>query len=131
MPALDVQVIGLAELRRAIPAVNVGLETKALKFANEKAAKTVALLALPNVPVGATGRLRKSLRQTATAKKANVRVGTPRQVPYAAAIHWGRKQHGVIEGRPFLWDAKKRATDSGALERDYEQACMGLIHQFF
>lgn len=136
--SLSIQVIGDKELARACGEVVAGFEAKALKEANLKATQTVVKLALPMVPV-ASGRLRSSVRGMATAKKGNVVAGTGK-VNYAAAIHWGRKTGNVwhgkkgpnpIKGRPYLHNAKNAALSSGQLERDYQDACMNLINNFF
>lgn len=134
----SVQVIGDKELARACGQVVAGFEAKALKEANLKATQSVVKIALPMVPV-ASGMLRSSVRGLATAKKGNVKAGSAR-VNYAAAIHWGRKVGSVwhggtgpnpIKGRPYLHDAKNKALSSGQLERDYQDACMDLINNFF
>lgn len=124
-----VQVVGVEELRRAIGQSSGSFEKRAMQTANAKAAGIVAALAVPQVPVR-SGRLRSSIRALATAKKGNVRAGST-LAPYAAAIHWGRKQHGVIKARPFLWNAKNEALHSGVLERTYADACQDVIDQFF
>lgn len=81
-----------------------------MKAANKQIADQVIRLALPRVPVR-SGRLKASVRGSGTLAGAIGRAGSAR-VPYAAAIHWGRKRGGVIQGRPFLWDAAK------SVERD-------------
>jgi len=127
---LYVQVIGADQLKRIIGQVNDGFERKALADANKKAAEVVVRRALPNVPVR-SGKLKASVKAMSTPKKGNVRAGTPSRVPYAAAIHWGRKRGGVIPARPFLWNAKSEALESGELEKAYADACNDLINQFF
>ena len=46
--------------------------------------------ASPNVPVK-TGKLKASLKARVGKTTANVRIGTPKGVPYADPVHWGRK----------------------------------------
>lgn len=136
--SLRIEVIGLEGIRRSCGQVAVGLETKAMQVANKKATESVIRIAMPLIPV-ASGQLRGSVRGLATAKKGDVRAGSA-GVPYAAAIHWGRKtgsvwhhQRGrnVIKGRPYLWNAKDQALRSGQLQRDYLAACDELINNFF
>ncbi len=141
---LYLEVLGADTLQRLLDhEVPAAFEAKALKDANKKAAEIVVRLALPNVPVR-SGRLRASVRAQSSAKKGNVRAGTPSRVPYAAAIHWGRStgavgyKHGhyaksahPLEGRPFLWNAKNDALESGELEDAYAQACNNVVRQFF
>lgn len=135
---LHLQVNGLDRLGQACGSVAAEFETRALKVANGNAAKFVENLARPNVPVR-SGALVGSLRSSATAKQANVRVGS-KVVPYGEAIHWGRKVGNVwhhkmapnpIKGRPFLWNAKDAALQSGQLEHVYEAAVMDLVNYFF
>lgn len=143
-PDLYIQVLGADQLQRIFGQSQEAFEKRALVDANKKAAQIIVEKALPNVPVGKTGRLKASVKASATAKKANVRAGTPSRVPYAAAIHWGRDtgntnfKHGryakglrPLQGRPFLWNAKQEALDSGELEDAYSEACNDLINRFF
>lgn len=74
-----------------------------LARANKEIAESIVAKALPNVPVR-TGRLKRSLRALGNQSGAIGKAGSS-SVPYAAAIHWGRKQGGVIVGRPFLREA--------------------------
>lgn len=112
MVEFAVEVTGLKELRAALRRIDQGLAGEMTK-ANRALAAEVIARALPNVPVGATGQLRASLRPGATATQAIGRAGGAK-VPYAAAIHWGvgprvglRGPHNIPR-RPFLWDAAKQ-----------------------
>ena len=42
------------------------------------------------VPVGATGRLKETIKASATRSRAIIKAGTPGRVPYASAVHRGR-----------------------------------------
>lgn len=99
---------------------------KMLRIANKKSADVVVQKALPNVPVGATGRLKASVRATGSQRFGEARAGNA-QVAYAAAIHWGRgnlntnfktgkyakaQRGGPIKGRPFLTDAADGSVDA-------------------
>lgn len=117
-PAITVE--GADELRRTLRQIRDAGLTKELKAANKSAAQVVVERALPNVPVGKSGRLKRSVRALGSQRDGRVRAGTAK-VDYAAAIHWGRKVGNVgsppgnrkggnaITGRPFLWDAAEAA----------------------
>lgn len=105
-----VRVEGLDELRRAVKQVGDKDLARALQKANKAVAERVVRAAMPHVPVGKTGDLRKSVKALAGQRDARARAG----VPYAAAIHWGtgprpgkRGPHN-IRRRPFLYDAAER-----------------------
>jgi hypothetical protein len=117
--APSIVVEGLDELRRGLRQVQDHGLNDALKAANKHIAKEIVDLALPNVPVGKTGRLKASVRALGNLSGAVGKAGSAR-VPYAAAIHWGRsegnlafktgkysKGQGIVQGRPFLWEASK------------------------
>lgn len=118
MNDVAIKVEGAAELRRAIIQANDKELAKKLKQANLSAAEIVVRAALPNVPVGKTGNLAKSVKALASQTSGKAKAGAAR-VPYAAAIHWGEGAGNVnfrtgaavgrparnIQGRPFLWDA--------------------------
>lgn len=140
------EVKGLSELRFAIKKSQIAGGGAALRGANKAAADIVVRRALPNVPVGRTGKLRGSVRALGSQTKGNVRAGSA-AVPYAAVIHWGRKEgnvrykhgrnvrrsnstRGSVSGRPFLWDALQAALDSGELGRVYLQSMNELTRDF-
>lgn len=129
MPVTGVSVKGLNELRSALNAAGGPELVKALTAANKGAANVVVDAATPLVP-RRYGDLAHSLRATASSRSGRVRAGSAR-VPYAAAIHWGRKSGNVgsppgnhrgnnrIKGRPFLTDALRRNWPRVA--REYER----------
>ena len=118
-PRVVVKVEGAKELRKAFKQAGDKDLLNALKTANKSAAELVVEKALPSVPVK-TGRLKASVRSTATQRQGAVRAGKA-GVPYAAAVHWGRKVGNVgsppgnrkarnpIQARPFLWNAAQRS----------------------
>lgn len=133
MAAPSIKVEGANELRRALRNVRVEGLGKQLGPINKSAAQIVAQDALPHVPVGATGRLKASVRALGSQKAGRVRAGSAR-VEYAAAIHWGRKRGNVwgnkpgnnpIRGRPFLWEAAQRRRE--AVVEEYRDGIMKLI----
>lgn len=105
-----------------------------LREANKSVAEMVVRAALPNVPVR-SGRLKASVRSTATQKAAYGRAGRANTVPYAAAIHWGEGAGNVgggssargrnIAGRPFLWNAADQTINRAV--REYEDKVQDLL----
>ena len=89
-----------------------GAPDKALKEANNIAARIVAVAGKSQAPVSSTkykagGALKRSIRTSSTVDRAVVRAGN-KSVPYAGAIHWGwyyDRQYFIyknIEPNPFL-----------------------------
>jgi hypothetical protein len=117
---------GLREVRKKLTSLKDKVGTDMLRDAHEDLAARVRDLALPHVPVGVTGNLKKSVRGLGTVAAATGKAGGAR-VPYAAAVHWGtgprRGQKGPhnIERRPFLWNAIEKLRRSGATEEFEEQ----------
>lgn len=128
VPVVGLQVHGLNELRRAFKDADASELPAALKQANQAAAELVVDVATPMTP-RRFGDLAHSLRALATQSAGKVRAGNT-AVPYAAAIHWGRKVGNVgrppgnrkgrnpIKGRPFIWDAAKTSERQIAYEYD-------------
>lgn len=133
-----VKVEGADELRRVLRELQDAGLKKELAAANRSAAQVVAERAMPNVPVGPTGRLRQSVKALGSQREGKVKAGTAK-VDYAAAIHWGRKVGNVgyppnnriganpITGRPFLFDAAQAAADD--VTDVYEAAVDRLLDQ--
>lgn len=119
MPVGAIRVEGLNELRRAFRDASVYGVPNAVKTANLSAAQFVAQKAAPQAP-RRTGRLAASVRALGSLTAGRVRAGNA-SVPYAAAIHWGRKVGNVgrppgnriapnrIPGRPFIWDTVQQS----------------------
>lgn len=95
-----VQVKGAKELRRALK--HMDADVKDLRDINLAAARVVADRAEVIVPKR-SGRLRGSIKPTATKSRGNVVSGS-RMVPYAGPIHFGWPARN-IEPQPFLYDA--------------------------
>jgi hypothetical protein len=132
VPFAGVQVKGLDELRAAIrESGDVGLKN-ALAQANLDAANVVVDVATPNTP-RRFGDLQHSLKALGGQKSGRAKA----TVPYAAAIHWGRKVGNVgrppgnhkgpnpIVGRPFLWNAARTARRRIALQ--YEKDIKAIV----
>lgn len=99
--AATVRVEGLKELQRELRAVSKEA-AKDLRQANLEGARIVAIEAQRRAPER-SGRLRRSIRATATQRGAAVKAGGAR-VPYASVIHFGLpKRH--IHANPFIYDA--------------------------
>ena len=81
-----------------------------LRLLNLEVAQMVAAAAASSAPHGPTGRLAASVRATAGAGTASVKLGGG-AVPYGAAVHWGwfkPDSRGVshhIRRNPFLFNA--------------------------
>lgn len=82
-----IKVEGLRALRKELRAA--GDDLSDLKEINKEAAAIVAKAADSTVPVR-TGRLAASIRPAGTKTAGIVRAGK-KSVPYANAVHWGRK----------------------------------------
>jgi len=81
---------GIRALSRSIRIVvdkELGDEMRA---ASKAAAEKIVPHAKKAVPVGATGRLRETIKADATRSRAIIKAGTPGRVPYASAVHRGR-----------------------------------------
>ncbi len=61
-----------------------------MRAASKAAAEKIVPHAKKAVPVGATGRLKASIKADATRSRAIIKAGTPGRVPYALAVHRGR-----------------------------------------
>ena len=61
-----------------------------MRAASKAAAEKIVPYAKKAVPVGATGRLKASIKADATRSRAIIKAGTPGRVPYALAVHRGR-----------------------------------------
>jgi hypothetical protein len=135
---LSVEVENLREIQRAIRQAGDTDLGRELRATNKTVAQIVVDAALPHVPVR-TGKLRASVKASATQTAAYGKAGTPARVPYAAAIHWGEGTGNVnfktgatvgrplrnIEGRPFLWDAADRTINRAV--REYEEAVQDVF----
>jgi hypothetical protein len=106
-----------------------------MKLANQLAAEVVVDAALPHIPVGPSGNLRRTTDASATVSSGRA----VSKAPYAMAIHWGRKQGNVgrprgnhpgpnpITGRPYLWDAAKREEED--ITDAYQKVVWSLLER--
>jgi len=135
---LSVEVENLKELQARIRDLGDAELRKQLRDANKSVSQMVVDAALPNVPVR-SGRLRQSVKASASPTAAYGKAGSPARVPYAAAIHWGEGSGNVnhttgatvgrparnIRGHPFLWDAADRTLNRAV--KEYEDEIQKLI----
>ena len=131
---VSIRVDGAVELRSAIRQVDREMG-KALAAANKGAAQRVVRVAEPLMPTR-TGRLKRSLRALGSQRSGRAVAGKA-SVPYAAAIHWGRKRgnvgyppgnhpgKNVIKGRPVIWEAAQREVPR--IEPGYRDEVLELI----
>lgn len=114
--SFGVRVVGGKELRRDLRAASKGLPSKVVTPANRKAAALVLPAAKAEAPVGATGRLQRSVRILASQRRAAVAAGSDRgngPAFYARMVHRGtvrrRNRRGANRGsvaaNPFLYRA--------------------------
>lgn len=128
-----IQVIGAKQLRKSLKAA--GEDLTDLKAAHRQAAEIAAKASAALTPVGKTGQLRRSVRASGTATAGIIRAGK-KSVPYANAIHWGRKwwpnkqtsQHQApFWGRPFLSNGAQNS--EGQWLPIYERTVEGAIER--
>jgi hypothetical protein len=132
VPDPVIVVEGARELAQAMRTADRALQIE-MALLNQGAAEIVVDEALPHVPVGPSGDLRRSLQARGTRASGRATANTP----YAMAIHWGRKTGNVgrppgnhrganvIAGRPFLWNAAKEKQEE--ITESYGRGVMALL----
>lgn len=80
----------------------IGIPSKAIKEAGQRAGEIVANEARPLVPV-LKGKLKRSIVSRKLLNEVKVQAGST-SVPYANLIHWGSKKRGVNRN-PFFYRA--------------------------
>ncbi len=135
MTDVSIRLEGADELRRVLKSIGDTGLLNALATANENAAEIVVDDANPQVPMR-TGALKNSMRASGTSRSGRAIAGSS-AIPYAAAIHWGRKRGNVgrppgnrmgrnpIVRRAFLWDAAQRTVPR--IEPEYRNEIMQII----
>jgi hypothetical protein len=133
---VGIKVEGIQELAKALRKAGTDDLKRQLTQTNRTAAQMVVQAALPRVPVGPTGRLRASVRALASQTSGSAVAGKAR-VPYAAAVHWGRKNGNVgrpsgnhkgpnrIHGGQWLWLAAQATIPR--IEPEYRDAIEQII----
>jgi hypothetical protein len=99
-----VKIEGLSAVQRDLRKMGGDLDLNKAEFleTNKKVAEVIIEGSKRFVPV-LSGALAESIRQASTKKAAKVRVGTPTQVPYAGAIHFGWPARR-IKPQSFIYD---------------------------
>lgn len=93
-----IKVKGLKELNRAMK--ELGIPQKEMNQAAKLAGDSIIREAQTLVPVR-TGKLRNTIRLSATTRGMSIRAGNNTSVPYANPIHWGWfKRH--VKPNPFF-----------------------------
>lgn len=135
---LSAEVENLKELQKQIRDLGDAELRRQLREANKSVSEMVVRAALSNVPVR-SGKLRASVKASATQTAAYGKAGSAVRVPYAAAIHWGEGSGNVnfttggtvgranrnIRGNPFLWNAADETLNRAV--REYEDQIQDLI----
>lgn len=115
-----------------------GVDVKQLRTINLEAAQIVAVLGVTTAPIGGPykrrgrgrprkpGRLKASVRPTATARAGVVKAGGS-TLPYAGPVHWGwprtpGRQGSGIRAQPWLANAAK------ATEPEWTRAYERKVH---
>lgn len=88
MVKVVVGIDGAQDLRRRLR--RAGDDLTQLREVHTEIGKRVAALAKPRAPIGPTGNLAATVRASGSKTTATVRMGSKR-VPYANAVHWGRR----------------------------------------
>lgn len=127
----SIKIEGLKDVRKRLRAT--GDDLHELRDLHRDIAKRIATEAKARAPVGATGNLRKSVRGSGSKTMATVRMGNKR-VPYANAIHWGRRMWPSLTAepkpprRPFWAPIPRRAfiydtiqENARRVEKQYEE----------
>jgi hypothetical protein len=100
-------------------------DLKDLREIHLAAAKIVEEVARERVPVR-TGRLRRTIKASATRTRGVVSAGRNGIVPYAGPIHFGWPARN-IEPQPFIYDALDARKDQ--IVRQYEERVGQLVER--
>ena len=108
-PKFQIQAEGLRDIAAALADAPARMD-KELRQANKRAMEKAVV---PHVQRGAprrSGNLAKSVRGLATAKRAQLAVGTPSKVPYAGPINFGWPARN-IRPQEFIYAGIAKAED--------------------
>ena len=89
-PKALIEAGGIRTLARSLRLLEDKELSDEMRAASKAAAEKIVPYAKAAVPVGATGRLKASIKADATRSRAIIKAGTPGRVPYALAVHRGR-----------------------------------------
>ena len=127
---------GVRQLALSIRRVNDKELSKEMREASKAAAEKIVPFAKRKAPVGDTGKLRKSIKASATRSQGRIMAGNnrkagPAAVPYARAVHSGRyipSTGARTKGQPFIKKAVPEAWPS--LVKEYEAAMNRIAKEF-
>lgn len=132
---VSVKVRGAKELRRTLK--KAGVDVKQLKEINRSAAQIVAVAATAAAPVGGPyrstgrgrrrkpGKLKASVRPSATQRAAVIKGGFAGRVPYAGVIHYGWPKRN-IRPQPFISNAAEATEPTWT--KEYERKVREVIN---
>ena len=89
-PRALIEAGGIRTLARSLRIMEDKELSDEMRAASLAAAEKIVPHAKKAVPVGATGRLKATIKADATRSRAIIKAGTPSRVPYARAVHRGR-----------------------------------------
>ena len=89
-PRALIEAGGIRTLARSLRILEDKELSDEMRAASRAAAEKIVPYAKDAVPVGATGRLKASIKADATRTRALIKAGSPTRVPYAYAVHRGR-----------------------------------------
>ena len=89
-PKALIEAGGIRTLARSLRILEDKELSDEMRAASKAAAEKIVPYAKAAVPVGATGRLKASIKADATRSRAIIKAGTPTRVKYASAVHRGR-----------------------------------------
>ena len=89
-PRALIEAGGIKTLARSLRLLEDKELSDEMRAASKAAAEKIVPHAKKAVPVGATGRLKATIKADATRSRAIIKAGTPGRVPYALAVHRGR-----------------------------------------
>ena len=124
-----IRVGGIGSLAMSLRKIGDVELSEEMKAASLEAAEKIVPHAKDLVPVN-TGALSRSIKATATRRYGRVIAGTDKKVPYAYAVHSGRKLASgkISKATPYLSEAVKRAYPD--IVKEYVEAMTRIAIKF-
>ena len=124
-----IRVGGIGSLAMSLRKIGDVELSEEMKAASLEAAEKIVPHAKDLVPVN-TGALSRSIKATATRRYGRVIAGTDKRVPYAYAVHRGRKLASgkISKATPYLSEAVKRAYPE--IVKEYVEAMTRIAIRF-
>ena len=125
-----VRVGGIASMASSLRRIGDKELSDEMRAASKAAAEKMVPHAREMVPVGATGRLKASIKADATRTRALIKAGSPTRVPYAYAVHRGRvmKRGKRTKATKYLSEAIPKAWPE--MVKEYVQAMDRIAKKF-